>query len=161
VTIETEEPANQPKYAGLALNPMVKTQVTYARSDESDRIKYETLWFCHGKTMGLERCARLSIPPRAAVAINIVHKGVPTEPFEFDATAQSILRVYADIRLISKSSLERVVVADALFPSIIKALSKEHFQPATGLSEDQSFRQCQIFITDQSAHQALYLCYSP
>jgi len=160
ITVETEEFPGELKYAGSKLNPLVKANIKYGSIDGSNERDYETLWFCRGKIFGLERNAPLSIPPQTIVGVKVLHRGKKTGRYEFAAAAQSILRIYADL-WIHNCMLDGVVVPDEYFSDVLDTLSKEHFEPIGGLSENPLELPPPLFLRDQSLRQAENMSYVP
>jgi hypothetical protein len=159
-TVNIKSFPDQLRYAGSTLCPFAKAYVSYAKSDGSNEADYETLWFCKGKTYGLERVAPLSIAPGTGVAIKINFKSNPPGPSELRAAAQCILRLYLDTRL-NKDAVQTIILPDGSFSDIITALGEEHFQIVNMQLEVPVQLASSMFLQDESDKHTQYMCYAP
>lgn len=127
ITVETEDVSKPDGDKDSALNPIVKAQVAYCKLNKQDWTKYENVWFCKGKTFGIERQTTLDIGRGTSAAIKISHKDqIPSES-DFKAAAKSILKILLDVRL-SGNTLQTVIVPDDSFNAIADELHNEHFE---------------------------------
>lgn len=160
VTIQTEELPYQLNYAGSQLTPVVEVQISYARADGSQDTKYETLWFCRGKALGLEREQLLDVGPGQSVAIRVIHKTKIPKSYDFKAAANSILRLFLDVRA-SCNMLQTVIVPKDSFSPITDELSNEHFSVFYAPLDIPYQIACPLFIQDEDDKQTQTMCYAP
>jgi hypothetical protein len=157
VTIETEGISGQFEYAGSTLKPVVLARISYARADGSDNTNYQTLWYCNGKPFGLERAGSLNVNPGQGVAMQIIHKTNPPTSGDYAAAANSILRIYLDIR-VNQSMPCAIIVPDQSFDQIITDLTKQHFALLNSQLETPYQTGATLFLQDSSnqRNQTLY-----
>jgi hypothetical protein len=160
ITIETEEISKAAIDAEDGLDPIAKANVTYGKIDGGDSVDYEKLWFCKGKTFGIERQAALDLGRGKAVAIKVVHKGQTPSQSEVKAAAKSILRILLDLRL-TGNMLQTVIVPDQTFSPISDELTNEHFAPFVVPVGAPFHLTASLFLQNQSASRNQLLYYVP
>lgn len=170
LNIETSKLEHQFEYAGSQLQNVVETKTDYYYSgsqpvddrhpDEDHKIKYQNLWYCNTRPLGLERMHAFDLDQGDGVAIRVKHKVGDGSEREYKAAADSILRVMLD-SLVNKNPVVIVYLPDgAPYDEIIQALRNKGALDAPPHSEDNPLMSSavNIFIKEStgSRHTTMY-----
>jgi len=160
ITVETEVVAKPAKNSDAGLTPIVKANIRYSSVAKGDSTDYENIWFCKGRTFGIERHAPLSLGRGRAAAIRVLHKGPILSSADVKAAAKSIVRVMLDLRL-SGNLLQTVIVEDDSFFSIRDELTNEGFERFV-IPEGAPFHlAAALFLQNESANRNQFFYYVP
>jgi hypothetical protein len=161
VDIKTQQLQRQFDYPGTKLTPVVKTELQYYPMDaQSNKTKYEHIWYCKGKALGLERLHKFQITEGDGIAIKISHKTDDPTSGEYKAAANAILRILIDAYL-NKNALVTVKIPPNSFSPISNELrSNPHIDTSGGGSETPVSSGVPIFLqTDEPDGPTLQLYY--
>jgi hypothetical protein len=138
VNIETAELKTSFQHGRSSLRNVVIAKITYRKGStgEKDSTRYEDLWYCQSKPIGLERYHTLNLPPGDGIAICIKNRSASCSYSEAWASANATLRVMLDAYVRRNAVIEVVVPLDA-FNSIADGFRRQGLDPLPEEGSDE------------------------
>jgi len=142
------------------LTPVVEAHISFAKADESERTKYETIYFCKGRAFGLHRFNYLDVGPGESVAVKVRHKTQNPTAYDYKAAANCVVRMLLDVR-VSRNALQSVTLPDDSFSYITNEMGTERFEPFFAPIETPYQIAGALFVQDESHKHQQLMCYAP
>lgn len=160
VEIKTEEMPHQFRYHNSNLRPVIKTEFTYYHmEDESNKTKYQKIWYGNDKALGLERTHEFELTQGESIAIKVKHKDDSPGMEEKKAAARAVMRAVMDAQL-NKNMVQEVKVPDESFNTITQTMQDYQLQEAPdNLGEEGIAVDLSLFVESESSTSKKTLCH--
>ena len=163
IAIQTQKLDRQFQYKNSKLTEIERLDVDYYDKDNvssPSHVAFESLWYCKGKALGLERFADFSIPKGESMSIYVSHKTQNPSNAELQAAANMVMRAWL-LSQINQNAVLTVRVPQQSYSQIVNYLLTEQHMVVTApaLPEEDRNIPMQLTVETYPKGQSITLNY--